>query len=74
MSKRIWDKGIERNPVIEGSWMNYPRGVSAAGWRSPVASYRSLWSFINGPDSWELNPWVWVVEFKRVAKEEEAGK
>jgi len=27
--------------------------------------YRILWEFINGPKSWDLNPWVYVLEFKR---------
>ena len=31
-----------------------------------VDSYRTLWQKINGLDSWAANPWVWVVELKRV--------
>jgi hypothetical protein len=30
----------------------------------PSQIFGSLWRDINGKDSWELNPWVWVVEFE----------
>ncbi|AMW57959.1 hypothetical protein CHY68_18060 [Salmonella enterica] len=31
-----------------------------------VDGFRYLWKSIYGDDSWQANPWVWVIEFKRV--------
>jgi hypothetical protein len=36
-------------------------------WVDPFAAWRELWVEVNGADSWSANPWVWVVEFQRVA-------
>jgi hypothetical protein len=31
-------------------------------------SFETLWQSINGKESWESNPWVWVISFKRIDK------
>lgn len=48
-------------------WRDYSGGDMVA---EPVFSFRSLWNSINGictKNSWEANPWVWVIEFKVIA-------
>ena len=32
----------------------------------PRKSFELLWTGINGAEPWPSNPWVWVVEFKRI--------
>lgn len=42
---------------------NYPNH-NGFGWcRDAVDSFQTLWQSINGEESWQANPWVWVIEF-----------
>ena len=37
-----------------------------AGDTAARMEYWALWESINGKGSWDLNPWVWVLEFRKV--------
>lgn len=54
-------------------------GLELTGWRptysdpdsggevmTPYDNFAELWSSIYGEGSWKADPWVWVIEFKRV--------
>ena len=72
-------EGIERiHAGCHSAWKNYlfkgdpkkgqeitDKEHRIVGYKSPIASYQSLWNSINGPGSWDANPLVWVIEFKR---------
>lgn len=36
------------------------------------AHFASLWDTINGKDSWESNPWVWAISFRRIKEPSDA--
>lgn len=64
-------EGILPNPVQEGTWMEYPPGSSAAGWRDPRRSFESRWNQVNKPGSWERdrNKWVAAYTFEIIKPE-----
>jgi hypothetical protein len=33
---------------------------------TPLEHFQHTWNTINGAGAWSANPWVWVVEFKRI--------
>ncbi|HHR1230603.1 TPA: hypothetical protein ACS3BB_004951 [Klebsiella pneumoniae] len=40
--------------------------IAASGPMDAGLAFRELWDSIYGEVSWKANPWVWVIEFKRV--------
>jgi len=62
-------EGVEGTHVITGT-LRESGGRERTGEfieGCPRDGYAQLWDQINGPGAWDLNPWVWVVEFKRIA-------
>lgn len=62
-------EGIERMGNKFKNYLKTPKIISKLETQDTAYySFLSLWESINGVGSSELNPWVWVITFKKVVK------
>jgi hypothetical protein len=53
----------EADAIAEGTQCaGVPASISNCG------AFAKLWQSINGPNSWEQNPWVWALTFKKASE------
>ena len=62
---RVWGKGGWGEEQTIKTYENYLKN-STADCNTAKESFETLWYEINGVDSWFTNPWIWVIEFKRI--------
>jgi hypothetical protein len=68
------NEGVEvykKNYVLCGdgtAYKKYDKNGETIAYSQARNSFMSLWKSINGAESWDLNPWVWVVKFKQISK------
>lgn len=60
-----WAAELARRPGVTASCID--RMALRYGSGSLAYGYAAMWDEIHGPGSWDANPWVWVVEFRRLA-------
>lgn len=60
------EERMKSRPTYYSMYSDYDSPNDPAMYSScPILSFESLWRKINGPESWNENPWVWAITFER---------
>lgn len=59
---------IKEGIVFDG--LVYMNGLDNIQYLEPRAAYKALINSINGKDTWDSNPWVWVYDYELVDRKE----
>ncbi len=68
---RLWLEIVNINPerLQDISLQDIEAEGLPSNWKdlytSPLEWFKKLWESINGPGSWDKNPWVWVITFNK---------
>lgn len=78
--ERLWDiteadakaegvQYIESDNFFKKGWKNYNlTDLDDPNFHTALLSFESLWLKINGEDSFQSNPWLWVIQFRVLSK------
>jgi len=60
-----FNEGVWKAPGIRQGWGSTQAERDQDQWfPNAPGAYGLLWKAINGPESWDANPWVWAISFK----------
>jgi hypothetical protein len=71
----VWPRDYSLCPMCGGTGLHFGLGenlgvteVSCETCTTYKKRFKILWQSINGEESWNSNPWVWVISFKQIDK------
>lgn len=55
-------------PICNHDWHNGDELLCDDGfYKNPIKAFQVLWQSIHNKESWDSNPWVWVIKFKVIS-------